>query len=131
MFNKNRSRLLTGVLALVLTTVAPAALLTSAADASSSSCRLYADTPIWESASVLAGEGGRLGCASTRTVTVRLRQDRPWWPDRTLAQVSKTGVNVILVARAYCTGDSDMKVFTETLNGTGGKVQSGRLLVSC
>lgn len=128
---KNRSRLLTGVVALALTTVAPAAMLTSAADASSSSCRLYADTPIWESSSVLAGEGGRLGCASTRTVTVRLRQDRPWWPDRTLAQVSKTGVNVILVARAYCTGDSDMKVFTETLNGTGGKVQSGRLLVSC
>ena len=119
------------MVALALTTVAPAAMLTSAADASSSSCRLYADTPIWESSSVLAGEGGRLGCASTRTVTVRLRQDRPWWPDRTLAQVSKTGVNVILVARAYCTGDSDMKVFTETLNGTGGKVQSGRLLVSC
>jgi hypothetical protein len=128
---KVRSRILTGALALALTTIAPTAVLTAAADASSTSCYLYADTPTWESYSVLAGEGGRLGCSTTRTVTVRLRQDRPWWPDRTLAEVSKTGTNVILVARRYCTGNSDMKVFTETLNGTGGKVQSGRVLVSC
>jgi hypothetical protein len=127
---KIRSRMSAGVIALALTTVAPAVVLASAAEAGAS-CMLYADTPVWESATVLAGEGGRLNCGSTRTVTVRLRQDLPLWPDRTLAQVSKTGTNVILVARKYCTGNTDMRVFTETLNGTGGKVQSGRVLVSC
>jgi hypothetical protein len=127
---KTRSRMFAGAIALALTTVAPAAVLASAAEAGAS-CSLYADAPTWESYSVLAGEGGRINCGSTRTVTVRLRQDRPWWPDRTLAEVSKTGTNVILVARRYCTRNTDMKVFTETLNGTGGKVQSGRVLVSC
>ena len=80
---KLRSRILIGATALALTTVAPTAVLTSAAGASSSSCYLYADTPTWESYSVLAGEGGRLGCSTTRTVTVLLRQDRPWWPAAT------------------------------------------------
>jgi hypothetical protein len=96
-----------------------------------SSCRLFADDPVWDGG-YLVGVGGRIGCTSIRTVTVRLRQDRPWRPDRTLAESSpKTGSTVILEARRYCTGNTDMKVFTETLTNTGGKTQSGRLLTSC
>ncbi len=95
-----------------------------------SDCRLFADGPVWDSGD-LVGVGGRIGCASTRTVTVRLRQDRPWLPDRTLAEVTKTGSNVTLEARHHCTGNTDMKVFTETRTNTGGNTQSGRLLTTC
>ena len=75
---------------------------------------------------MLAAEGGRINCSTTRTVTLRIRQDRPWWPDRTLAtSAPKTGTNVFLVVREHCTGNSDMKVFAEVLTNTGGKMQSG------
>jgi len=95
-----------------------------------SDCRLFADDPVWDSGD-LVGVGGRIGCTSIRTVTVRLRQDRPWWPDRTLAYDTETDSHVILEARHDCTGNTDMKVFTETLTNTGGKTQSGRLLTAC
>ena len=98
---------------------------------SAATCRLYADVPVWESSTVLAGEGARFSCTTSRTVTVLLRQDRPWLPDRTLAEVSKTGRIVFLTARRHCTSGDAMKVYTETRTNTGGKVQSGRLLTAC
>jgi hypothetical protein len=103
----------------------------SAADSSMAGCRLAADAPAWESYSVLAGEGGRINCITPRTVTVLLRQDRPWLPDRTLAQVRRTGTHVEIVVRRHCTGNAHMKIYTETRTNTGGKVQSGRLHAWC
>lgn len=95
-------------------------------------CQLFADDPYWDGGGYLVGTGGRIYCSSIRTVTVLLRQDRPWWPDRTLAEVTKTGSVVILDAKKYCAGgDNDMKVFTETRTNTGGKIQSGRILTTC
>lgn len=115
---------------LVLTVPAGAAPVPAAAAAPP--CQLFADVPFWDGGGNLVGVGGRIYCSSIRTVTVLLRQDRPWWPDRTLAtSPSRTGTTVILEARRYCTGNSDMKVYTETRTNTGGKVQSGRLLTSC
>ncbi len=101
--------------------------------ASASDCRLFADDPFWDGNGYMVGSGGRVGCVSTtRTVTVLLRQDVPWWPDRTLAEVTKTGMTVLLDAKKYCAGgDDDMWVFTETRTNTGGKVQSGRILTTC
>ena len=95
-------------------------------------CRLFADDPYWDGAGHVVATGGRIGCGSIRTVTVVLRQDRPWLPDRTLASDTDTRAVVILDAKKYCAGgDDDMKVFTETRTNTGGKVQSGRLLTTC
>jgi hypothetical protein len=94
-------------------------------------CQLFADDPFWDGSGNLVGGGGRINCSGTRTVTVLLRRDRPWLPDVTLAEVSKTGTIVFLAARHYCTRNTDMKVYTETRTSAGGKVQSGRLLTSC
>ena len=119
-------------MALGLASVIPAAAPVAAAGAAAPPCQLWVDAPYWESSDVLAAEGGRINCSSTRTVTLRIRQDRPWWPDRTLAtSAPKTGTNVFLVVRAHCKGNSDMKVFAEVLTNTGGKMQSGRVLVNC
>ena len=50
---------------------------------SSSLCELYALQPVVDGNTVI-GRGGRQGCTSIRTVTVVLRQDIAWAPDRTL-----------------------------------------------
>jgi hypothetical protein len=125
MFTKIPVRMLAIVFMLILATIdapAPAS--------AQPPCQLFADTPFWDGG-YLVGSGGRINCGSTRTVTVLLRRDRPWLPDVTLAEVTKTGTTVFLAARRYCTGNTDMKVYTETRTNTGGKVQSGRLLTSC
>ena len=41
---------------------------------------LWVDAPYWESSGVLAAEGGGINCSTTRTVTLRIRQDRPGGP---------------------------------------------------
>jgi hypothetical protein len=91
-----------------------------------SSCVLFAEKPTLNIPSV-AGTGGREGCVSTRTVTVRLREDRRWWPDRTLVEKTATGSNVLLTAAKSCVGEQGKQLYTETRTNTGGKVQSPRV----
>ena len=101
------------------------------ATTSSSSCELYALQPVVDGNTVI-GRGGRQGCTSVRTVTVLLRQDIAWWPDRTLDTAQKTGDNVHLTVSHMCEGHTGaMRVFVETRNGTGGKVQSARTNFYC
>ena len=98
---------------------------------SSSSCELYALQPVVDGNTVI-GRGGRQGCTSIRTVTVVLRQDIAWAPDRTLDTAQKRGDNVHLTVSHMCEGHTGgMRVFVETRNGTGGKVQSPRTTFDC
>jgi hypothetical protein len=102
----------------------------SASQSLTPACQLWAEVPIWDG-DYLVGVGARVNCSGTRTLTVVLRQDRPWLPDRTLAEETKTGTNLYLAARHHCTGWKPMKVFTEIRTSAGGKAQSGRLLTWC
>jgi len=62
---------------------------------------------------------------------VRLRQDRPWQPDRTLAEKTSSDGFVNLQVTYVCDDDDEMKIFTETLTSDGDKVQSPRLYTYC
>jgi hypothetical protein len=109
--------------------VVPAA----SADELASSCQLYALTP-FEDSGTLVGVGGRSGCVSTyRDVTVRIREDISFWPDRTVAEKTvQNALNVeITVAWEDCPFGDGGDFFVETLNGTGGKVQSQRFDFTC
>lgn len=101
-------------------------------------CRLFVEQPTdtWfpgQVQNVITGWGGREGGCSSETsrVTVRLRQDRPWWPDRTLAQETSSSAFVSLEVRYLCDDNNEMKIFTETLTSSGQKVQSPRLYTYC
>lgn len=104
----------------------------SATPLPTSDCHLFAETPVLSTGYVY-GVGGRAGCVSTyRTVTVRIRKDIAFWPDKTLAEVTEPNVlNIRLAAIWDCYTGESATVFTETLNNTGGKVQSSRTWIYC
>lgn len=104
-------------------------------------CQLYVEQPTdtWYfpgqlDPNIITGWGGRIqgACGSeTSTVTVRLRQDKPGWLDRTLAQETSSDGFVDLQVTYVCDDDNAMKIFTETLTSSGQKVQSPRLYTYC
>lgn len=104
-------------------------------------CQLYVEQPTdtWYfpgqlDPNIITGGGGRDtgACGSEdSTVTVRLRQDRPWQPDRTLAEKTSSDGFVNLQVTYVCDDDDEMKIFTETLTSDGDKVQSPRLYTYC
>jgi hypothetical protein len=105
---------------------------TAAAQPEIQACHLFAEPPVLD-AGVVYGIGGRAECVSTRRdVTVRLREDRSFWPDRTLGQETEPdALNVTLTAVWDCEGHESATVFTETLTNTGGKTQSARRGITC
>lgn len=93
-------------------------------------CTLYAAQPYWSSG-YLFGGGSWSGCPANASITVVLRQDISWWPDRTLASGSKSGSSGWIDLSYPCGTDFDpIKVFVETRYGSK-KVPSARSIVPC
>lgn len=93
-------------------------------------CQLYPSPPEWYAASIF-GSGWWFDCAAGSTVTVLLRQDRPWWPDRTLRSSSGSGSSGGIDLSYPCLTDFDpIRVYIEVRNGSQ-KVQSPRVIVPC
>ena len=93
-------------------------------------CTLWSERPEWVNATIL-GRGSWYNCPSGTSVTVVLRHDRSWWPDRTLASRSGSGSSGSLLTAYACGTDFDpIKVFVET-RAVGRKVQSERAILPC
>jgi len=93
----------------------------------SNGCNIWADAPQLSQAPLaILGVGHRecTGPAEAR-ITVRLRKDRSFWPDTTLAAISRTDTDVQLTARYDCRGTGSQTVFTEIIVGTLAKYPKG------
>ncbi|MGH2720076.1 MAG: hypothetical protein ACRDJO_00560 [Actinomycetota bacterium] len=102
----------------------------AAATTRAAGCALYSERPEWVNATIL-GRGSWYNCPSGTSVNVVLRQDRSWWPDRTLASRWGSGSSGSLLATYFCGNDFDpIKVFVET-RAAGRKVQSERAILPC
>lgn len=107
--------------------VAPAA---TPAAATTQSCILYANTP-YRTTNYIEATAGRSGCGNQVNLHIRIRQDIPFWPDRTLAEQFVTVVNYDGFLSFPCLGwGSTRKVFSEAIVGSQ-KVQSGRVTIPC
>jgi hypothetical protein len=91
-------------------------------------CDIWAETPVVGVSSpgvgAIVGVGHRQ-CAgpeepTTRRVTVRIRQDRGIYWDKTLASVTKTVTDDAITVRYECQGTGSQTVFTEILVDEGG-----------
>jgi hypothetical protein len=108
----------------------PSAVAIPSHSSAATTCHLYAEQPYWTNATI-SGQGSWSGCAASTTVTVVLRQDRPWWPDRTLASRLGTGATGARQVSYPCGLDFDpIKVFIEVRQGSN-KVQSPRATLPC
>lgn len=119
-----------GVLTLAGAVLVPA----SAAQAESPSCHIYANEPILNfSEGRLTGIGGRVDCTGTVTFRVRMREDRPNWPDRTLEERTMTAANGDIELWHPCNpfASTGMWVFVETLLNNGAKTNSAHVWWSC
>ena len=97
----------------------------SAVEHASAACGLGADNPS-ASGGTISGSGSRAGCGGTVTLTVQVRKHRPAWPDKVVAETSRTGFsNGSLTASGGCDGNGTY--FTETRSSSGNKVSSGRV----
>lgn len=93
-------------------------------------CQLFAEPPEFINASI-TGMGSWAGCSASTSITVVLRHDRSWWPDRTLASKSGTGGAGSLTVAYPCGNDFEpIKVFIETRRGST-HVQSERRVLPC
>jgi hypothetical protein len=93
-------------------------------------CTLYAEQPYWSTGAIY-GFGSWNGCPASAGVTVVLRHDRSWWPDRTLASGSGSGPYGGVAVSYPCGTDYDpIKVFIEVRYGSM-KVQSPRATLPC
>lgn len=106
--------------------VAPAgaAVQSDASDVEIAGCYIWANKPYDSTGSIIKGRGGRSGCATGVTLTVRIQKHRTWWPDKTIASTSAWMVNGYITASGKCDGKATY--FTETLSSSGNKVQSDR-----
>jgi len=101
----------------------------SAHRVASAACTLYAEQPIYNGS--INGSGYWSGCPATAKVTVVLREDRKWWPDRTLRSASGTGSSGSKLLVYPCGTDFDpIKVFVEVRYGSL-KKQSPRAVLPC
>lgn len=92
---------------------------------SSASCGLGADNPS-SSGGTISGTGDRSGCRGTVTLEVQVRKHRTAWPDKVVAETSRTGFsNGSLTARDSCDGNGTY--FTEARSSSGNKISSGRV----
>lgn len=93
-------------------------------------CTLFAEQPYW-AAGAIYGAASWSGCPASAGITVVLRHDRSWWPDRTLASRSGSGSFGSIQVSYPCGTDFDpIKVFIEIRYG-GAKVQSPRAVLPC
>jgi hypothetical protein len=107
-------------------TTAPAA----AAPAPAATCQLFAAQPVYQNVSILVG-GSWSGCPAGTRITVVLREDVSFWPDRTLRSSTGSGASGSLPLAYPCGNQFDpIKVFTETRLGDR-HVQSPRSVLPC
>lgn len=94
-------------------------------------CSIWASPPTQGPDWTILGEGNWSGCPSNSQVTVLLRRHRAWWPDQTLAELTKTGASgwTFLQKQCYMSG-STITVYVETRIGPN-KVQSARRNIPC
>jgi len=106
----------------------------SAAHAETPGCAAFAQAPeyIFEQ-NLLWAAGGRNGCSEIADVEVLIREDIPFWPDRTLTSGWGQGLaNPIVRVDAPCSPfGGPIKVYTETRTSQGQKVQSARWWAPC
>jgi hypothetical protein len=94
-------------------------------------CRIWASAPVYDNG-IVRGVGHRDGCGQDRTIRVRIREDRLFQVDITMAERSWTGVvNGTFVVPWYCPQDADGDYFTEILTSAGGKSSSARVRLPC
>ena len=96
-----------------------------------SQCDLVAEAPVVNHAErMIVGIGSRGdGCTTNGEITVVLRVDRRFWPDKTLAIKTGSGINFRISAIYMCKGRGSQQVFTE-VRAPGKKVQSKRVYIS-
>jgi hypothetical protein len=93
-------------------------------------CELHWNYPEYYPGTV-GGWGGWSGCPSTAQVTVRLRWDKSWYPDETLATWTATGSSGGKALSRTCYNDGrGMDVFVEVIYGSE-KRSSPRVHVPC
>ncbi|MFD6948966.1 hypothetical protein A6A08_03010 [Nocardiopsis sp. TSRI0078] len=97
----------------------------AAAERSPAACGLGANSPL-TSGTTISGTGSRTGCGGTVTLTVQVRKHRPAWPDKVVAEASRSGFgNGTLTTDGKCEGNGTY--FTEARSATGNKLSSGRV----
>jgi hypothetical protein len=97
--------------------------------AAAATCSLWAEQPYYNGA--INGWGHFYGCPSGAKITVVLRQDRRWWPDKTLDTKYGYGPAGSVLTWRACGNDFDpIKVFVEVRYGSQ-KVQSARAILPC
>jgi hypothetical protein len=115
--------------ALVAVVAAGGLVASEASAAEHPNCAIWAEAPVVDYGTVY-GLGVRSDCVQSRTITVSIREDRAFWPDRTLASTTKTGVvNANIHVAWRCSGFQDKRVFTEIKTSAGGSAQSNRTSV--
>ncbi|WP_433929452.1 hypothetical protein AB3662_37605 [Sorangium cellulosum] len=100
------------------------------ADAALAACQLYAGQPYWLPGAIYS-DSWWSDCPASASITVVLRHDRWWWPDRTLASRSGRGSFGSIQLSYPCGTDfNPIKVFTE-VRYRSQKVQSPRAILPC
>lgn len=94
-------------------------------------CVIWADAPVEDNGHI-RGTAHRERCAQDRTVTVRIREDISWLPDRTVEERTWQGVvNDDFTVGWDCPEGRSGKFFTEILTNAGGKSSSSRRVLHC
>ena len=92
-------------------------------------CGLYAEPPSYNSSIVATASWA--GCPAGARFTIVLREDRRWWPDRTIRSANGEGSYGSRTLTYPCGTDFDpIKVFVEIRYGDR-KVQSARVILPC
>lgn len=99
----------------------------------SPTCQLLAGIPVASDSPTgpggqALGSGARASqCIDTATLTVQLREDISFWPDKTLKIKSQSGRDIFIELLWECPRNgAGVNVFTETHSSLGGTVQSRR-----
>lgn len=115
-------------IALLSATATAMAAMPETADAANT-CRMGVEQPYYNGAMV--GTGSWSTCYAGSHFTIVLREDRRFWPDRTIRTAHGAGISGSKTLTYPCGTDFDpIKVFVEIRHG-GKKVQSARAVLPC
>ena len=129
MTNRHSRRTTTArITALGLATTALFGSPTGTADAAST-CQMGVEQPIYNGSIVASASWSR--CYTGSHFTIRLREDRRFWPDRNIRVAKGSGVSGTKTLTYPCGTDFDpIRVFVEIRHG-GRSVQSPRSVLPC
>lgn len=109
--------------ALTALVVSPATPATAVAPERAPACTLFAEQPTREG-NTLVAHGGRTGCANTATVDVRIVVPQKDAAPKVLGQLTQSGTEIDLTAKAPCTTGGTVQAHTETVSSTGALYRS-------